>query len=174
MEEKVPYLTAVYKEMLRYYAVAPFAAPHEAVRDVAYENTVIPKGTIVYFNVECANHDPGFYGQDAHVFRPERWLEEGPLAQKPSTGHFSYGIGARICPALNISNHVLHGLLMRLVLDFKIVADETALPNTDPIHYGNGMDSVNKAPSPFRVFFIPRDRAALAARLGVEASEMLG
>ncbi|OQV03843.1 hypothetical protein CLAIMM_08831 [Cladophialophora immunda] len=153
--ERVPYLSALYKECLRFYTVSAGGLPHETLRDVHYADMIIPSKTIVYFNNEGINHDDEFYG-DGNVFRPERWLEE-PLVGLKGLGHVAYGPGPRICPAMHISNHIMYALLMRLILDFRITADEKAPPVTDGAHFGPGLEGLNKTPYPFKLYFIPRN-----------------
>lgn len=36
---------------------------------------VIPKGTILSIPVNVVQSDPEIWGPDAHIFRPERWLD---------------------------------------------------------------------------------------------------
>ena len=56
-EEKVPFVAALYKEILRNYVVLPFSLPHEASADITLKSGVtIPKGTRLYMNSEAANH----------------------------------------------------------------------------------------------------------------------
>lgn len=56
-EEKVPFVAAMYKEILRNYVVLPFSLPHEANADITLKSGVtIPKGTRLYMNSEAANH----------------------------------------------------------------------------------------------------------------------
>jgi phenylacetate 2-hydroxylase len=56
-EEKVPYLAAMYKEILRNYVVLPFSLPHAANQDVHLKSGItIPKGTTLYMNSDAGNH----------------------------------------------------------------------------------------------------------------------
>lgn len=56
-EEKVPFVAAIYKEIMRNYVVLPFSLPHEASADITLKSgVVIPKGTRLYMNSEAANH----------------------------------------------------------------------------------------------------------------------
>jgi phenylacetate 2-hydroxylase len=117
--------------------------------------------------------DDEFYG-DGNVFRPERWLEE-PLVSMKGLTHSAYGPGPRICPALHISNHIMYGVLTRLILDFRISADERAPPVTDGVHFGPGLAGLNKTPSPFKLYFTPRGddatrRISTGLRKGTESS----
>lgn len=49
--ERLPYVEALIKEVLRWAPVAPQALPHSASEDGIYEGYFIPKGTIVIANV---------------------------------------------------------------------------------------------------------------------------
>lgn len=60
LEEKVPYVVAIYKEMLRYYTIVPFSLPRETISNVSLKSgghvVEIPAGTYVYMNSEGGNH----------------------------------------------------------------------------------------------------------------------
>lgn len=60
-EEKVTYVTALYKEMLRYYSIVPFSLPRETTAAIKIHNgadseVTVPAGTYVYMNSEGGNH----------------------------------------------------------------------------------------------------------------------
>ena len=48
VEEKVPYVTALVREVLRFYTVIPICLPRVSIKDIKYENAVIPAGTTFY------------------------------------------------------------------------------------------------------------------------------
>ncbi|KAI5306654.1 hypothetical protein KEM55_008536, partial [Ascosphaera atra] len=48
VEEKVPYVTALVKEVLRFFSVIPISLPRVSVRDVVWEGAVIPAGTTFF------------------------------------------------------------------------------------------------------------------------------
>lgn len=78
-------------------------------------------------NAQQANHDTEWYGDDAMVFNPLRFLgNDNPLP------HLSYGAGSRICPAVAISNRIMSALIVRLILAFEMKEVEgTRKPNID-------------------------------------------
>lgn len=178
-EEKVPYIAALYKEILRNYVVLPFSLPHEANEDVRLNSgVVIPKGTTLYMNSEAGNHgkptrsavqicqtdkytDQAIFGPTADEFDPERWLKDPSLDEIGTVPYCSYGIGSRICPAWQISNRILYGLLLRMVLAFKLEVDPTDLPPTSYKTFGNTPDLVLNSPKPFKVKFTPRNTETL-------------
>lgn len=56
-EERVLYIVAIYKEILRNYVVLPFSLPHQASEDIQLQSgVIIPKGTRLYMNSEGASH----------------------------------------------------------------------------------------------------------------------
>lgn len=61
-------------------------------------------GTSVGISAFAYHRQCEFFGPDADVFRPERWLEATPSRKKEMEKHFlSFGAGSRICIGRNIS-----------------------------------------------------------------------
>jgi cytochrome P450 len=87
IDNSLPYLTAFLSEVLRFYPSVPLTA-REAARDTTLAGQHIPKGTNVVIAPEITNKDPNFWGRDAHMFNPERWLDT-------NTGGDAEGIGRR-------------------------------------------------------------------------------
>ena len=48
LEEKVPYVTAFVKEVLRFWSVIPMGLPRASIKDIKWENAVFPAGTTFY------------------------------------------------------------------------------------------------------------------------------
>jgi hypothetical protein len=48
VEEKVPYVTAFVREVLRFFTVIPICLPRTSIKDIKYEDAVIPTGTTFY------------------------------------------------------------------------------------------------------------------------------
>lgn len=159
--EDIPLVVSLYKEMLRYYCVIPYALPRMTVRDITLTSgVVIPKGTTLYMNAEDGNHDPRFYGEDADRFNPHRFMDpDSPLATT-TVPHFSFGAGSRICPAMQISNRILYALVIRLIVNFKFVASDEMPPIDHPIKYNMGAGSLVARPKPYKAYCIPREWTA--------------
>jgi len=47
-EEKVPYITAFVKEVLRFWTVIPICLPRKSIKDIRWEGATIPAGTTFY------------------------------------------------------------------------------------------------------------------------------
>jgi cytochrome P450 len=75
----LPYLQAVLKESMRIFpaVAAPFFKVVPPEGDVISGHKV-PAGTLVGVNAMGVLRSPRYWGGDANVFRPERWLEAGP------------------------------------------------------------------------------------------------
>lgn len=48
VEEKVPYLTAFVKEVLRFWSVIPICLPRVSTKDIEYKGAIIPAGTTFF------------------------------------------------------------------------------------------------------------------------------
>lgn len=48
VEEKVPYVTALVKETLRFWTVIPICLPRTNIKDIPYKDSVVPAGTVFF------------------------------------------------------------------------------------------------------------------------------
>ncbi|KAG9768428.1 cytochrome P450, partial [Aureobasidium melanogenum] len=133
-EERVPYIVALVREMLRYYAAIQLLPPRQTCKEFEWNGVRIPTKVAVYQNAQAVNHDPTAYGPDAEEFRPERWLEENAEFKVGAPYHYSFGAGSRMCTAVALSNRILYALFLRLILHFEFTASPTSPPVT---HYVN-------------------------------------
>ncbi|EXJ85327.1 hypothetical protein A1O1_05691 [Capronia coronata CBS 617.96] len=164
-EESVPYIVAIYKEILRNYTVLPFSLPRQATEDIQLSSgAIIPKGTTLYMNSEGGNHDEAHFGENAGKFDPERWLRDDKLNES-GYATISYGVGSRLCPAWNIANRMMYGLIFRTILDFQLRADESDPPPKSYQEFGETPAGHINKPKQFRVRFIPRDPERLKVKV---------
>ncbi|KAJ9645600.1 hypothetical protein H2204_001181 [Knufia peltigerae] len=131
-EERVPYIVALVREMLRYYAAIQLLPPRQTCKDFEWNGVKIPSKVAVYQNAQAINHDTMAYGPDADQFRPERWLDEDGTFKVGAPYHYSFGAGSRMCTAVALSNRILYALFLRLILHFEFTASPTSSPVT---HY---------------------------------------
>ncbi|EIW82167.1 cytochrome P450 [Coniophora puteana RWD-64-598 SS2] len=135
----LPYLDAVVHEVLRLHPpvaelqrealeddVIPLGAPIQDANGRVIDSITIAKGTLVFMSVEYLNRSEKFWGPDAKVFRPERWLEGGDLQAgnvkaNELRGHkhlLTFNDGPRTCLGKNFALAELKASLSVLVRNF--------------------------------------------------------
>ena len=98
VEERVPYVTALYKEILRCFTVIPMCLPRRSVSDIEYNGVNIPAGTLFYMNAFAGDYDENHF-EDPYTFNPEQYLGD-----VEGTPHFAYGAGSRMCAGAHLAN----------------------------------------------------------------------
>lgn len=74
--DKLPYLSAVYNETLRLHPPV-WLTVREASCETTIQNMPIPAGTEIIIGMSIFNRCTTFWGPDAEVFNPDRWLAPG-------------------------------------------------------------------------------------------------
>ena len=156
-EEKIPYITALYKEILRYWTVIPICLPRVSIKDIVWNGAVIPAGTTFYMNAYAADYDP------THFSHPERFDPERYLEDTAGTPHYGYGAGSRMCVGSHLANRELYTAFVRLISAFEFVPprDGRDEPVLDCLEANAIPTSLTLEPKGFKVGFKPRDRGAL-------------
>ena len=100
------YLRALMNESLRMYPLVPSNA-REAVEDTVLpfgggqdglSPCLITKGQFVMWSVYAMHRRTDLYGEDAHLFRPERWLDDGDTkGLRVSWNYLPFNGGPRVC-----------------------------------------------------------------------------
>ncbi|KAH6893687.1 O-methylsterigmatocystin oxidoreductase [Coprinopsis sp. MPI-PUGE-AT-0042] len=92
--ERLPYISAVVKEVGRWHSVLPITVPHVSTDDDIYQGSHIPAGTAILANTWAVMHDPATF-DDPFEFKPERYLTNdgkiNPNILGPEDGAFGYG-----------------------------------------------------------------------------------
>ncbi|KII86265.1 hypothetical protein PLICRDRAFT_164703 [Plicaturopsis crispa FD-325 SS-3] len=131
--ERLPYVDALVKEVLRWNTVVPLA-PHCVLEEDVHEGYRIPAGSTVIANLDNMLHDPLTYPNPS-VFDPTRFIpSEGKVPQKDPRS-ICFGFGRRVCPGihfadmtvfsscvmalatLNIAKYVENGMVVEPVMD---------------------------------------------------------
>ncbi|KAG8833045.1 hypothetical protein FRC17_000111 [Serendipita sp. 399] len=104
--ESMQYLKATWNEVPRVSPPVPGALPHVNSTDDVWNGYFFPKGTILIANIGDLLRDPRKWGEDAHEFKPERFLPEyNPRAgEMPSVESIVFGFGRRICPGRHFAH----------------------------------------------------------------------
>ncbi|KAF2433193.1 cytochrome P450 oxidoreductase [Tothia fuscella] len=124
--QKLPYLDAVIQEAFRMHP-APGLIMERTVPDHGAEilGEMIPGGTIVGCNAWVLHRRAEIFGDDADVFRPERWIEASPgkLKEMKAT-MFQFGAGARTCIGKNVSLLEIYKVVPAILGTFEIVPEQ--------------------------------------------------
>lgn len=73
-------------------------------QNVRLGKLTIPAGTRVNLSILAIHHDPEIWGDDVHLFKPERFSEGVAKATKDNIAAFiPFGLGARSCLGLNFA-----------------------------------------------------------------------
>jgi cytochrome P450 len=81
------YCAKVVEEGLRYFN--PGSVPRITARDIVYRDVLLPKGTMVWFNVNIAGRDPDVF-DDPDTFDPGRRVT-------PNQRHVAFSLGKHMC-----------------------------------------------------------------------------
>lgn len=119
---KLPYLHAVVREGMR---IAPSSTwPIERrvpAGGVTIAGMYLPEGISVGCNVMATHLNPAVFGEDAQVFRPERWQTANAEEVKRMEGAFmGFSRGRRVCLGQHIAVLQMKKLLPALVMGFDV------------------------------------------------------
>ncbi|GJE96456.1 cytochrome P450 [Phanerochaete sordida] len=153
--DSLPYITAIFKELMRWRPIGPLGSPHQSIADDWYGDYFIPAGTVVIGNIWAILHDEERY-PEPEAFKPERFLtEEGVLDPTVPDPVQVFGFGRRICPGRHFAETAL-----RLYISHMLAAFAIEKPVDDA---GNPVEPTQDCtarmfwyPKPFRAEFKPR------------------
>ncbi|KAG9098915.1 hypothetical protein FRC07_010575, partial [Ceratobasidium sp. 392] len=157
--ESLPYIEALYKEVLRWNPVAPFGIPHQmqSDHDDVYNGMLIPRGSLVIPNIRAMTSNPNVYHQP-ELFKPERFLStDGDVETNPE--NVVFGFGRRRCPGIHIA-HSSVWLSIALTLaayDITPYVGPDGKPQLPSLSYSQTTIS---QPDPFRCTIGPRSAKA--------------
>lgn len=162
-DKKLPYLSALVRECLRYFTILRLALPRSTTQDITYDNRRIRKGSTIWLNAWACNMDAELWS-DPFVFRPERWFEQ------PDAPLFTYGLGYRMCAGYQLANRELELFLMRVISCFEIVPRDGEV--VDNVNGGENASAGGRSPRKYSVFFKPREEKGLREALKKKATEL--
>ncbi|KAL1639278.1 hypothetical protein SLS58_008120 [Diplodia intermedia] len=120
--QKLPYLDAVVQETFRMHPAAGLMLERVAPpQGITVCGRFIPGGTIVGCNAWVLHRRPEVFGEDAHEYRPERWLEaSGDKLREMKATMFQFGGGSRTCLGKNISLLEIYKLVPSFLRRFEV------------------------------------------------------
>lgn len=114
---KLNYLEIIVKESLRLFPVGPILA-RVADADLQLRNGIVPKGAMLLFNNLKLHRDPKYWGENAHLFYPERFLTENYANIHPYA-FLGFSAGPRNCIGVKYAWCSLKVLLVYLLRRYK-------------------------------------------------------
>ncbi|KAG2363068.1 cytochrome P450 [Suillus spraguei] len=155
--EKLPYISALIQELLRWAPIGPEGIPHHAMKEGVYEGYRIPKGSVVIANLFSISRDKETYPEPLE-FRPERFLGSSPQLDPRK---FVFGFGHRRCPGLHFVEASLYLNISCILAAFTIAKqlDETGEEITPVVEFED--IGIIWFPKPFKCRFIPRNKDLL-------------
>ncbi|KAI0774005.1 cytochrome P450 [Fomes fomentarius] len=165
--ERLPYLNAVYLEILRWIPVAPMGFPHLLIEDDVHDGYYIPKGTLVMVNIWNLLHDPQTYA-DPMTFNPDRFIATSEKEAERDSRDFAFGFGRRKCPGIFFAEaSVFAAVAMTLqVYNIGKAADENGNVIEPPME---GSGTLISRPLPFKCKLTVRSAKAQALLDSMEA-----
>ncbi|KAL0957042.1 hypothetical protein HGRIS_003142 [Hohenbuehelia grisea] len=156
----LPYLEAIYREVMRWRPAAPLGLPHAISDDDIYEGYFMPKGTIVITNIWGMGRDESLF-TDPETFKPERFLgSDGELNGDDKLSAF--GFGRRICPGRYFADVTLWSFIASslAVFDFAQAKDDQG--QLIPIDVDDYTETLIAHIGPFQCSITPRSSSAEA------------
>ncbi|KAF5322608.1 hypothetical protein D9619_001341 [Psilocybe cf. subviscida] len=115
--KSLPYVEAIYREVLRWRPPLLLGIPHTSTEDDYYKGYFIPKGTAVIGNIWGMTHNDAVYSEP-YEFIPERFLNEDGQLKEEDT--FVYGGGKRICVGQHIASSTVWFTMVSILACFSI------------------------------------------------------
>ncbi|KAJ7440146.1 cytochrome P450 [Mycena latifolia] len=136
INSNLPFLDACTCEILRLHPplpestrmateddVLPLSAPIETATGAVADQIFVSKGTVVTLPIECINRSVEFWGTDAKVFNPSRWLDENSDHHRAQEiqGYrhlLTFADGPRMCLGKGFALAEFKGVLSVLLRNF--------------------------------------------------------
>ncbi|CAE6479542.1 unnamed protein product [Rhizoctonia solani] len=157
--DSLPYVEALYKEVLRWQPVAPFAIPHRlGPEEDTYQGMRIPAGCLLIPNIWGMSRDLKFY-QDPEAFRPERFIDTATHEAEFDPQNYVFGFGRRRCPGIHLAQASVWLAIVTVlaVYDITPALDASGQPIMPDLKYSQ---STISAPKPFKCMIKPRSPSA--------------
>lgn len=119
--QTMPYLDACIRESMRLHPVQRI--PHDRVvpkGGLTIEGHWIPEGVNIGVYPTVLHRNKEIFGEDANVFRPERWLDNTEKVERMKNSMFTFSYGKYTCLGKNISKMEMYKLIPTLLRSFEV------------------------------------------------------
>ncbi|KAG0578998.1 hypothetical protein M758_4G053400 [Ceratodon purpureus] len=117
---KLPYLSAFVKEVMRLHMAIPLLVPHMNINHAKLAGYDIPAESKILVNAWWIGNNPKLWDQP-EKFMPERFLDGKIEASGNDFKFLPFGAGRRSCPGIIIAMPLLSIVLGRLVQSFELL-----------------------------------------------------
>ncbi|KAF8889559.1 cytochrome P450 [Gymnopilus junonius] len=155
----LPYIEALYREVLRFAPPIPLGLPHALTEDDYYKGYYIPKGdTVVLGNIWAMTRDEDLY-PDPLKFKPERFLDKDGNVNDDKRV-LAYGFGRRVCAGKYIASATTWIVMASVLACFNIEKAKDEFGNEIGIKDDYDDFGILRHKSKFRCSFVPRSLVA--------------
>lgn len=113
--QAMPYFAACHREVSRYQPSTPFVLPRVVSEGgIVIGGMHVPAGAEIGANPYIVHRNKKIFGEDADVFRPERWLEDVEKEKEMERYLLAWGYGTRVCLGKNIALLETYKLLVQV------------------------------------------------------------
>lgn len=131
------YCEAVLREGMRIDTLVPLAVAHRVMEDTKLDQYQLSKvnsylgyrnagyndsffqDAFAFANLAQMHHDTEVWGDDAEVFRPERFLVDGKLCLKNDKS-LPFGLGRRVCAGETFARNTMFLYLTAIMQNYKL------------------------------------------------------
>lgn len=119
---KLPFLNAVIKESMRLFSIPNWPMERKVpAGGASIAGVFFTEGTSVGCMPAAVHLNKKAFGEDADVFRPERWLEaDEESLRSMEAAHLGFSRGRRVCLGQNIAVMQMKKVIPALVLGFDV------------------------------------------------------
>jgi len=125
--KRLTYLEAVINEALRIHSTSAIGLPRLVPEGgLTIDGKYFPADTVLSVPSYTIHRDKGVWGEDADVFRPERWFEGDQVAIQKTFNPFSYG--PRGCVGRNLATMELQIIISSILRRYEFVLEHPEKP----------------------------------------------
>ena len=121
MLKNLPYLEMVIKETMRLIPTVPFIIK-EPTKDIELKSCTIPAGANILLNFINVQRNTKYWGDDAHLFKPERFQPENFNKIHPYA-YIPFSKGPRNCIGMKYGMNLMKVLLSHFLRNYKITTN---------------------------------------------------
>ncbi|XP_049527194.1 cytochrome P450 2C8-like [Dermacentor silvarum] len=147
---RMPYTLACAWELHRWKPAPPLGLPREANENIVIDGFLIPKGTVVLFNLWAAHYDADLW-PEPHRFDPSRFLDkDGLFVHTKLNNVIVFSVGKRSCPGEVFASMEIFLLVTFLLQKYRVVLEQPLQYNLDDP--STGLDTLDHV----KLRFVPR------------------